>query len=410
MAQVGNDYLMLRIPDDLPLISRYPPDIRQALEERIRMRDRNVMILSRVAAEVERLLKKEALHRIPQQDRFMSEIVIALDPSDIMRGDPLYKHEPVLRMLPEYTQVHVFAPEEFAGAARERLRALHLEGRARVYPVAVFEEQKGGVTITHTCVPWTQDLFRVSVNAAGHEYLFTPASYLQSYDLADPDIDYLDHLAASKKNRTVQRLPIFFHAGNILMGEARETTLFVGSGVLKFNEQMFFNAVQSKPSDIGVLELLKATSGVRHVQVLPNSRTLFHLDMAMAILDKGVAAVIDPLDSNVLAAEDRDVLQAIRRTLRALGFRIIPIPTVTSRMLAYQSPVNIVPFINRSDGKRYAFVPEFPDVRISMQGAERSLNRMIFDRYAEAGVVAVPVEDRYSGKKGDVHCVLKVIQ
>lgn len=409
MAEVDGNYLAFRVPGDISLLRQYPESTQARTWARIALRDRNLEILEGLAVGAEQILKREKFHRVPQQDRHMDEIVISFDPSDVVKEDPLYKHEPILRRLPDYTYIHIFVPEEFAGIVRERLRALRLPNRTGIYPVSVWEGERDGITVSHTCEAWTQDLFRVSLNASGRQYLFTPANYLQSTVLDVPDIDFLDRLVTGSRRRKIVRLPIFFHAGNILMGESTRRMLFIGKGLLKKNEQMYFNAIHAKPADAGVISLLQATSGVAEAHVLPNSTNLFHLDMVMAILDKSTIALVDPLDKERLAPADREVVDEIRKTLTALGFTIVPIPTVVKRIENFQSPVNIVPFLNRHDNKRYLYLPTYPDSLVTVQGKSTSLNGLIRDAYAARGFTVIPVEDRFSAKKGDLHCVLKVI-
>jgi len=409
MVQAGATSVTLAVPDDLPSLARYPEAVRNAVRARILLRNQNVEIMTHLAAEMERLLQERTFHSILQHDRFMNEIVLGINQPDVVNGNPLYKHEGILGHVPPYTHVEFFVPAEYAEAARSRLRTMNLLNRTTVNPVDIWDKEWEGISKTHACYTWTQDMFRVAVDEEGKEFLFTPAAYLQSNDLSDPDVDYLVHLLDEKKDRSLVRLPIFFHAGNILMGESGGKTLFVGEGALKLNATMFFTAVQGLPDDRGVLQLLKVTSGADDVRVVKNSAHLFHIDMAMAILDRGVVALIDPVDPENLQSDDRDMLNELRNTLRSLGFRIVPIPTSTKRIALDQSPVNIVAYIDRTNSKRNAFVPEFPDEQISVQGVGRSLNRLIRDAYAVAGITVIPVADQFSSERGDIHCVLKVI-
>jgi len=409
MSQAGSAYVAMEVPGDLPSLDRYPEAVRRTILARIQLRNQNVEMMTHLAAEMERLLQERTFHRVPQHDRQMNEIVLGVNQSDMVNGNPLYKHEDILRHLPSYTHVELFVPAENAAAARTRLRALNLLSRTTVNPVDIWDKEWEGIPKTHACYTWTQDMFRVSIDEQGKEFLFTPAAYLQADDLSDPDIDYLTHLLDSRQNRAIVRLPIFFHAGNILMGERGNKTLFVGQGMLKLNAQMYFNAVQGMPDNAGVLELLRVTSGADNVRVIRNSAHLFHLDMAMAILEQGVVALIEPLDPENLEPDDRDVLQELRGVLSELGYRIIPIPTLTSRIAVDRSPVNMVAYVDRTNHQRHAFVPEYPDEQVIVNKVRRSLNRMIRDAFANAGITVIPVEDNFSTHRGDIHCVLKVI-
>ncbi len=407
--RIDGSYVVLDVPTDLSHLAKLPSTLRTMVQDQIRLRNANLHLLTWLAESTEQLLRKERFHRVPQYDRSMGAVVISLDPAVVSDDDPLYFYAPILSVLPDYTRVHVFAPERIAHSVEERLQTLRGAGYVNVYAVPTWAATAMAPQPPSYPATWTQDIFRVSVNDAGHEFLFTPACYMESGNLCRWDADYLDNLAAAKENRQVVRLPIFYRAGNILMGETARPMLFIGQNILRFNSRNFLAAVQMQPPDEAVLSLLRETSGVAEVHVLPNSRYLFHLDMSLTFLGKGVAAVIDPLDKSNVPREDRTALQEIRKTLQSLGYRIVPIPTNARRIKSFESPVNVVTYVDRRDNRRSVIVPEYDDVAIYFKGKKLSLNQMVRDAYRNAGVRVIPVEDRFHTGHGNIHCALKVI-
>ncbi len=410
MTEIGDSYITLNIPSDLPAMAQLPSPVQQTLQRRIIFRNKNIEIMKTLSEDLEDILQQESFHRVPNYQRSMEEIVLAIDPADTQASNPLYKHEPILRHLPDYTVINIFAPENLVPSVRSQIATLALRNPVVIYPESIWESEENGIALQNVACSWTQDVFRVALNGKGQQYLFTPAAYLQFDDLSRPDLDYIQYLAGGPGARKVVRMPLFFRAGNILSGEiAGEHVLFIGNRALKFNAVSFFSALQYRPPNESMITLLKVTSGASKVRILPNSGDLFHLDMAMLILDDGIVAVIDPLDRHSLSDEDRNALEEIVRTLREDGFKVVFIPTTTSRIRETQSPVNAVVFVNRRNGHRYALVPEYPDVQVMTRSGTRSLNAMVKEIYEKNGVSVIYVEDRFCNKKGDLHCVLKVI-
>lgn len=401
--------ISIEIPGQVHQIYNLPAELRESVLQKIMFRYQNLDMLSYYAIEAEKVLKAMRFHYIPEYRRFLKEVVISVHPSDVISSDPLFRHAPVLSSLPEYTEIHLFAPAGMVTAVKDRLKNLNLLKRSKIYPVELWNSSPAGIFIEHTTTTWATDLFNTSLDSNGNQYLFAPVTRKQIEDLARPDNDYLFQL--SEINRRVIRLPVFYRSGNILAGELDETILFMGEEEVANNRKDFFNAVYSYPSDSSFKLLMMNTMGAKKHYVLPNSSNLYHLDLAMVFLDKREVGIIEPLDRKLLKKEDAAVLAEIREKLLSLGFRVIQIPTITKRINAFMSPVNIVLFTNSKDKKRYAIVPEYDDETVHINGSRKqSLNNMIKEAYRKAGITAIFAKDRFHAKNGNIRCAFNVLR
>jgi len=401
---VENYFFSLDMPREIELFNSLPPQTREKFLQKFKYRQKNIEILQRAARDVEKLLATKKFHSPMEYDSEMNTVVLSVHQSEERLGNPLFRHEAILKNLPDYTKIYIFAPQNLVAPVRQQVDALNLGKRTQVFPVALWEKEEGGIKLMHTNTRWVRDLLETAVDAQGMKYIFTPVASRQIDDLNRSDVDFLKKMETA--DQRVIRLPLFFYGGNILLGTSKrgESVMFFGEDDLEYNRTYFYNAIFSYPSDEGYILTLKALTGADKYYVLPNDSSLFHLDTVMVFLDKGVVGVIDPLDRQVLNQDDKALLENARRVLKKAGFKIVFIPTLTKRMASFLSPVNVLPFTNKRDHKRYVFVPEYPDATVLVNGKQQSLNKMIIKAYESSGYVVISIPDHLAEEHGSLHC------
>jgi hypothetical protein len=376
---------------------------------KLQLRARNLAVLSALADRAEAVLSSTGLHSTPEYLRTFQHVALSIHSSDVERGDPLFRHRPLLSRLPEYTRLTVFVPDDLVPATRASLAEMHLDGRAQVASVPRWKVVEHGIPVFHDTTTWAQDLFDIVSGDDGIERVILPVSHNQIEDLAQPDNDYVEALAEPGR-REVLRLPVFFRNGNVLYAESGAgRTLLVGSKEVEYQRSDTSSSSMFLPPDDGFLTLLDAAYGAERHVVLPNTKVLFHIDMAVVLLPRGAAGVIDPVDPEALAPEDQRALETIRSTLRALGLRIVPIPTTTEWMGQFQSAVNVLPFTDRRDGRLRVFVPTYPEP-VALGPRALGLNDRVRAAYEAEGFEVLSVEDRFRAKHGDLHCAFNVLE
>lgn len=384
-----------RMPEQLPELQALPADRRQRLDALIRQHDLNVRFVRKAIKSTRGALRGGHLRANPEYRATLAEIVIGVDREMAAGGHPLHAHEPVLLALPAYTRIDVMVPAAFRDDVARDLRALGLEQRARIL---VHRRPSGDRAATR----WARDA--LLPGGEGRSTLFRPLSYWPRRDLQSDDLRYLEFLRGSR--RQVVTVPLFYRAGNLLLGVADRPLLFVGRDEMAGNQEVYRHTLGIVPPPDAVLEVFAALTGAAESVLLPNTRRLFHIDMYISFLADGVAALLDPLDPGALPADDLAVLAEARAELSRRGFRIVPIPTVAARVAAFQSSTNIVPYIDRDSGERRALVPDFPDLTVDGQ----SLNGLVARAYRDAGIEPVFVEDRFYSTEGNTHCVTAVLR
>lgn len=383
------------LPEQLPELRALPADRRRRLERLIEQHDLNVRFVRKAIKATRGAVRGGRLKAKPEYRAALAEIVIGVDRELAAGGHPLHAHEPVLLALPSYTRIDVMTPAAFRADVERDLRVLGLEHRARV---VVHRRPATDRAATR----WARDTLLVAGDP--RSTIFRPLSYWPRRELQGDDLRYLDFLRTSR--RDVVTVPLFYRAGNLLLGIADRPLLFVGRDEMAGNHEVYRHTAGAVPPPDAVLEVFAALTGAAESVLLPNTRRLFHIDMYMSFLADGVAALLDPLDPDALPAEERAVLHQAREELTRRGFRIVPIPTVAARIAAFQSSTNIVPYIDRDTGARRALVPDFPDLVV---GGE-SLNRLVARAYRDAGIEPVFVEDRFYPSEGNTHCVTAVLR
>lgn len=387
------------IPTELPRINRLPEPERDSYLRVIRQHQANLSFLSRTINRFFPRLQAGNLSRIPEYARDLNEVVMAVDLQDSQRDDPLHAHEPVLKALPAYTRVVMLAPKDVIPRLKQPLNALGMADRVQTVASrepAETNSPADGVT------RWVRDIMFVAQDNS-RVTILTSLAHKEYEDIAHNDLSYVERINGHK--RDVLRLPIFLRGGNLLAVEkGGRKLLFVGEDELLMNQLWFGQTFAFTPSENAVPEILKAVSGADEVIVLPNSRTLFHIDTFIAPLGDGQVALLDPLNAAGMAPGDRHVLTRTREVLQRLGFAIVPVPTSIQRMAKFQSPVNIVSFTDRHTGRRRALVPLFSEDK--GDAASRGLNDRVLAAYRSVGIDPIPVEDRYHARGGNIHCAL----
>jgi hypothetical protein len=392
------------VPAELPAIEALPDPERKVLKARIRLIERNQAETRRVG---QRFFRQPMPHRLtPDYERSLAEVAISVSYSDVAAPNPLERHLPLLRALPAYSKIHVITPTKSGPAVGRALSQEGMAERAAVHPVDGWNRAKLIVT-THTrATRWVRDTFMVGADASGKAAVFSPLAYDSIDDLANSDLAFLRNKWHDP--RRIVDIPAFVRGGNVTVGDnnAGKRIVFVGGDEFERNSMYFRRSIGLAPPKELLPEALRRIAGTRELVVLPNSEGLFHIDMAISLLAPGVAALVDPVDEWELPSPDLGTLLAIRKVLPRQGFRVVRIPSTAARVKANQSPVNIVPFVDKASGRQKALVPKFPDVEVTIEGQKRSINQAIQQAYEAAGIDVVWVEDRFSDRGGNLHCAL----
>lgn len=385
-----------QLPEQLPDISRLPPARQHRLRELIRQHDLSLRFVKKAIKATRGAVRGGRMHSKPEYLSSLSEIVIGVDRGSFAGGTPLHAHEPILNALPAYTRVDILTPERFVPEVRKAIRRLGLESRSRVIANPKPPEDRGTTR-------WVRDTFLLADDGK-RQTVFHSLGYQPRRDVFADDLRYLEFMRTSR--RQVVTAPLFYRAGNFLLGVQGKRTLFVGADELIGNKEVYQHTVSHVPPVDAVLDVFAALTGADEVAVLPNTRRLFHVDMYLSFIDDGVVALLDPLDPEALPFEDLSVLHRARQMLTERGFRVVPVPTVAARISQFQSSTNMVPFRHRETGQRMALVPDFPDRLVRRHGREASLNALVEKSLRDAGITPIFVEDRFYPNQGNTHCAV----
>lgn len=386
---------VLHMPADRARIPGLLPAERRMALQRLREHERNEAEAMRVAQRFAARIAIAHPHMQPEYERSLAEVFIAASRATSTAKVSLDDHLPILKALPPYTRLTVVAPRADFARIRSQLARLGFDRRARLVA--------GGEAAAESSGPWARDMLLV-VDASGQQILATPMRFHPRGEIAVGD---LSHLEALKNNRReVLRTPLYFRAGNLLLLRRQHSSLlFVGEAELFLNAVGFVNARLPRPGSNETVAAFRELTGADRVIVLPNTDRLFHIDQYMAPLADNLVAFLDPLDFDLLPADEQRVLRTARARLEAEGIRLALIPTIAPRIAATQSPVNILPYRDLRDGRASALVPSFPDRLITDGKHSYSLNDAIADAYRRTGIRMIPVEDRFWPLMGNTHCV-----
>lgn len=411
-AMFGAERVTLQLPEQVELVNRLSPELANTIRRRVSYRVGNLDLMQSYAAAAEELAKRAIPTQTPEYRRKLIETVISLHPSDGELRDPLFRHMPLLDALPAYTRIHLFIPTYLRAQVEESIKSKPYANRIKLHNVDIWVKEEDSIRLVHSTTRWTQDLFEVVTGANGHDYILAPPARYQINDLSRSDNSYLQALATEK--RKVVSIPIYFRGGNVLIGNDNngKRVALIGERELTNNRQDFYTGLFAFPNRTGVLALYKELLGVDHIEVIPNTRNLFHLDMAVSFLGDNVAALIEPLtvnpqNPNSVSADDLEVIESLRAALKRNSFKIISIPTTADRMARFQSPVNIIPYTHRDRTRLEALIPQFPDVFLENG---KSINRLTEEAYLQAGVIPIWVEDRFHQVHGNLHCAMSVLR
>jgi hypothetical protein len=385
------------IPTQLSQIYRLPEPDRSDSLRIIQKRQGNLSFLEQTIRPFFSELHTGNIHALPEYAMDLREVMMAIDFDNARDKNPLFEHEPLLLALPSYTRIVLFVPGAGIASVKERLNKLGLSERVKL--VASQEMSRGN--FGNGLTRWVRDAMFVA-NKHGVPLVMPSLAYENYGDLSHNDLGYLDRIAGVGHN--VLRMPIFVEGGNLAVAKAGRKLLLVGAEEIAINQHWFSEAFGYQPPPEAVPNILKAVTGADEVVILPNSRNLFHLDMFIAPLADGIVGLLAPIDPDHLTPLDRDVLIRSADMLKGLGFHVVSIPTSAERIRNFESPANIVSFVDRRTGRHRALVPQFPEpIGIS---PSQSLNAQALAAYRHAGVDPIPVEDRFHPFHGNVHCAM----
>lgn len=388
------------IPSQLEKIRRFPEPERSASLRFIRQHQAGLSFLDDTIKLFFPRIQSGRFHAIPEYAMDLEEVVMGVAAENAGDDNPLAAHEPLLLALPPYSRVLMLAPQSALPGIRKRLVSLGLADRVRL----VVSQQKSPPRPNEGVTRWVRDvMFVTHDDAAAGTVILTSLAHKNFADVADNDLAYLTRIGGPSHH--VLRAPLFFRGGNLLVASrSGRTVLLVGSDELEMNRQWFAAAFGFSLPANAFPEVIKAAAGVEKVIILPNSRTLFHLDAFIAPLAEGMVGLLAPVDPERLPATEREVIMHARDALQRSGFQVVAIPTSVEWMKAFRSPANIVSFTDRRTGRHRALVPQFPER--NGHGSVPNLNAKILAAYRNAGIDPIPVEDRFYPRGGNTHCAL----
>ena len=403
--------VQLALPQEMDKVNMLPPQIQNSVRQRIEYRRRNIQVLRTVAVALDRVFDSGQTIHLAEHDQTLEHVVMSLPP--LLQGTnpelSLALHEPVLTALPDYTKVDFFLPDSLIPQVALRLRKLKMEQRVKLHGQKAYELVEGKIPLRHFTTRWVRDLFWTAADRGGRSLLMLPMASYQINDLSRPDNDYVSELDDAQNE--VVRAPLFFKGGNLQVGViGGRRILFIGQDELQQNQRIYYNAFFYFPPQEEVLELFKQLAGADEVRVLPNSKNLFHLDMVMSVLSPGTVALIEPVDKDALADDDRRVIAEVRQALTAYGFRIVAVPTLVDWVASFKSPVNLIAFTHRDSGRLSAIVPQFEDRVLLAKGKPLSIQQKIKQAYTDAGVETIFTASDFYQYGGNFHCAILPIK
>lgn len=397
---------MYLLPRDQGAIKSLPGGLKTLALKEIRRIERNQAWVRKVG--INFLSQSSPLpHRLkPDYEKTLQEVAVSVSVVDSGTVNPLWRHQPILAALPAHAKIHIIIPPPATRAVRKILKDSGLLPRAVIYPLPVWATEKGAPTKYSRATRWIRDTFLVGSTASGNATAYFPLAYSTTRNLALSDSNSIKTIWHDPQH--AQSFPAFIRGGNVAVADNvnGERVAFLGNDEIEQNALRFDRTTGLQPPREMTLEIIKRLAGTEKINVLPNSTLLFHIDMALSFIAPGVVALLAPIDEATLGRDEIIVLTEYRKSLAAAGFRIVNIPSTAARVSLYQSPVNIVPFTDNSTGERRAIVPEYPDVEVNINSKPHSLNALIKQSYADAGITITWAEDRFSDSHGGVHCAL----
>ncbi len=375
----------------------------------------------------------------PEYNRTLKKILISLP----VRGASLKYHHEFLSRLPGYTEIILFSPESNLNLIKKELKnrpyskmvrfvlydTMPRKG-ARFY--LLFPEKEKLVQVDnddHVPYPegtfWAQDLFEVATKPGGQTLLLTSDVYKWFLSYGDKqssrvinDNGYLASL--SSLDIEVQRLPVTFDGGNILVDEFNGKRIaFCGGNVLRCTRTVWRSTLETNPTDPQIITMLKESLNADELVIVGEAKVqplslMFHLDQAMIILQSGVVGITNIVgELPRTTAEIHEIkeveqfLAELRSTLLGLGYRIVDIDTSVRNILNHQQYVNAVPYINRETNEKTLFMPVFPSTQTDF---EKELVKKNTDSLESLGFTVVHIPTSSDNINGGIHCLVNVLK
>lgn len=396
---------MMRISNNFPDLASPLPYVydKSAMLREASRKLANLDLLRKRVAVLEGALRRDKPAFFPEYGNTLREVALTLDQGDLLASAPLQRHLPVLKALPEYTNILLLVPTPLIEAVQAQLQQENLALRTILIPVQTQVSAHGATaTPTESSARWIRDGMLVS-KLGGSSVIYAPIAYKQMSDISVSETAFLYELAFSR--RIVLPLPLFIRGGNFTIAESDAIKYgFIGENEILLNESAFLQSFGFKPPRHAFLEVLRVLSGVDEVVVLPNTPNFHQIDLALVALGNMNVGVIDSLDP--LAEADAIALARIRATLTDLGFTVAPIPSSAARIEAFRSSVNGIAFVDLSHQQHTILLPLFPDETFTANGAATDLNTLIREAYGKLGYRTVWIDDRVDNLKGSIRSIL----
>ncbi len=377
---------------------------------------------------------------VPEYDRSAKKVLVSLAAGDTT----LDLHRDVLSRLPAYTEIIMLLPEESLESIKaelanepyaERVRTVAYRPRKRegvlLYLLAEDSDKLTPVRVESAAVQhgtsWAQALFEVTTGPGGRKLLlascvhkcFGAVGVGEDMTLAGDNV-YLDRLSFAGLD--VLRIPLAFKGGNILIDEIGGRRIAItGGDVLRNTRTVWRSFVESDTSDLKIESALRKALDVDEVVVVgapgPQPTFLYHMDQAVVLLPKGVAAITNIVEApsgETIGGKDRQeieqarlFLSELRLALTGLEYRLVNVDTSARSILRYQHYANAIPYIDAETGERTLLMPVFPSSQTSFEAELVKKNTATFE---SLGYRVVHVPSRAHELKGGIHCLVNVIE
>lgn len=402
---VGGKTRLFTLPNEFAKIKALPAHQRPGVIEEIRRIEDNQAWVRQVGLDFTSAKSVLPGRLSPDYERTLGDVAASVSHADAAETNPVWRQLPILKALPPYSRIHLVLPPAAERAVRRIFAAEDLLARVDLHAIPSWSRDKGQPTKYTRSTRWIRDTVMIGNSPeTGKAVVFMPLAYATTAYLRENDLSFFKKKWL--KNSEIVPFPAFVRGGNVSVADnlAGERIAVLGHDEIEQNELRYKWTTSVKPPRQQVPEIVKKMAGTEKLYVLQNTTKLFHIDMAMSFIGPGLVALIAPVDQARLGNDERLVLAQHRKILSAAGFRIVDIPTTTERINNYQSPVNILPYTDRTTGRRLAIAPEFSDATILVDGRSQSLNALIRNAYSRAGLSVVWIEDRLSTELGSVHC------
>lgn len=375
---------------------------------------------------------------VPEYERLMREVVISL----AIRDKTLDLHSGLLQHLPDYTKILILLPksnlraitaelEDQPYGERTQLVSFDTKHLNNVHVYFIFPERDklmdsgvmDGATMPQGTL-WAQDLFEVATKPDGRSLLlvsdvhkwFTSHGHRSSLKVVS-DNSYLGRL--SSVGLEVQRLPLTFDGGNILVDEFGDRQIVIcGGDMLRRTRTAWKSTRDSTPTNSEISSMLKKFLNADEVIVVGGEKVqpslMFHLDQAMILLPNGVVGITNVVgkqpNGTPSSCEVKEVdvfLSELRSALVRLGYRLVNIDTSVRNVLNHQYYVNAIPYIDAKTSQRTLLMPVFPSTQTEF---EKELVKKNTTTFESLGYKVVHVPTNVDKINGGIHCLVNVLE